>query len=99
MADYGNCPGYLGLRPTWKGNLCLLLVAAVFSASTFFLITTPQNDRWGGSMLSDRESGLAGFAVDGKKRTIELSSGLGRNALVFDEDDVIHLLKAAVERF
>jgi hypothetical protein len=31
-------------------------------------------------------------------RAIALSSGLGRSALVFDDDDVVHLLRAAVER-
>jgi hypothetical protein len=98
MSNYGDSLGYLGLRPTWKGNLCLLLVATLISASVFFFITTSQNDRWGGFMLSDLESGLVGSTVDGKTRTIELSRGLGRNALVFDEDDVVHLLRAAVER-
>jgi hypothetical protein len=37
-------------------------------------------------------------SADSQRRTIDLSNGLGRNALVFDEDDVVHLLRAAVER-
>ena len=44
------------------------------------------------------ETGHVGSAADSKRRAIVPSTGLGRNALVFDEDDVIHLLRAAVER-
>ena len=98
MTNYGHCPAYLGLRPTWKGNLCLLVVAMIVSASIFAFITASQNDRWGGFMFSDPENGLVGSAADSKRRAIAMSSGLGRNALVFNEDDVVHLLRAAVER-
>ena len=36
--------------------------------------------------------------TDDERRAIALSSGRGRNALVFDDDDVVHLLRAALER-
>jgi len=49
-------------------------------------------------MFSDFESRHAGPTADSKRRAIDLSSGLGRNAHVLDEDDVVHLLRAAVER-
>lgn len=65
--------------------------------SAFTSITTSQNDRWGRFMFSDFESRHAGPTADSKRRAIDLSSGLGRNAHVFDEDDVVHLLRAAVE--
>jgi len=32
-----------------------------------------------------------------KRNAVALSSGLGRKALVFDDDDVVHLLRAAIE--
>jgi hypothetical protein len=32
------------------------------------------------------------------KSAVSLVSGLGRQALVFDEDEIVHLLRAAVER-
>ena len=96
MTNYGRGPAYLELRPTWKGNLCLLVVAMIVSA--FTSITTSQNDRWGRFMFSDFESKHAGPTADSKRRAIDLSSGLGRNAHVLDEDDVVHLLRAAVER-
>jgi hypothetical protein len=36
MTSYERGPGYVGLRPTWKGNLCmLLLVSMIVSASIF----------------------------------------------------------------
>jgi len=98
MTNYGDCHGYLGLRPTWKGNLCLLLVAMIVSASIYAFITASQNDRWGRFMFSDLGTAHAGSAADSKRRAIDLPTGLGRNALVFDEDDVVHLLRAAVER-
>jgi len=95
MTNYGHRPAYLGLRPTWKGNLCLLVVAMIVSA--FTSITTSQNDRRGRFMFSDSESRHVELTADSKRRAIDLSSGLGRNAHVFDEDDVVHLLRAAVE--
>jgi hypothetical protein len=33
-----------------------------------------------------------------KRHAVALSSGLGRKALVFDDDAVVHLLRAAIER-
>jgi hypothetical protein len=51
-----------------------------------------------GVMSSTLESEAMLSMADSKRRTIDLSNGLGRNALVFDEDDVVHLLRAAVER-
>ena len=33
-----------------------------------------------------------------QKSAVALSSGLGRKALVFDDDAVVHLLRAAIER-
>ena len=39
-----------------------------------------------------------GWGGDSKRRTIAPSSDLGRNAFVFDEDEVVHLLRDAVER-
>lgn len=51
-----------------------------------------------GVMSSRLESEAMLPMADSKRRTIDLSNGLGRNALVFDEDDVVHLLRAAVER-
>jgi hypothetical protein len=36
--------------------------------------------------------------TDDERRAIALSSGRGTNALVFDDDDVVHLLRAAIER-
>jgi hypothetical protein len=35
---------------------------------------------------------------DDKGRALALSSGLGRNALVFDEKDIVGLLRIAIER-
>ena len=35
---------------------------------------------------------------DDKRRALALSSGLGRTALVFDDNDVVDLLRIAVER-
>ena len=35
---------------------------------------------------------------DDKRRVLAVSSGLGRKALVFDDDDVVDLLRIAVER-
>ena len=32
------------------------------------------------------------------KSSVLIASNLGRHALVFDEDDIVHLLRAAVER-
>jgi hypothetical protein len=39
-------------------------------------------------------------SVNGLRRFLDiaLSSGLGRNAFVFDDDDVVHLLRAVIER-
>lgn len=51
-----------------------------------------------GVMSSRLESEAMLSMADSKRRTIDLSNGLGRNALVFEEDDVVHLLRAAVER-
>lgn len=51
-----------------------------------------------GVMSSRLESEAMLAMADSKRRTIDLSNGLGRNALVFEEDDVVHLLRAAVER-
>jgi hypothetical protein len=51
-----------------------------------------------GVMSSRLESEAMLSMADSKRRTIDLSNGLGRNALVFDEGDVVHLLRAAVER-
>jgi hypothetical protein len=51
-----------------------------------------------GVMSSRLESEAMLSMADSQRRTIDLSNGLGRNALVFDEDDVVHLLRAAVER-
>jgi hypothetical protein len=51
-----------------------------------------------GVMSSRLDSEAMLSMADSKRRTIDLSNGLGRNALVFDEDDVVHLLRAAVER-
>jgi len=39
-----------------------------------------------------------GWGGDSKRLTIAPSSDLGRNAFVFDEDEVVHLLRDAVER-
>jgi hypothetical protein len=36
--------------------------------------------------------------ADDERRAFALSSGLGRNALVFNDDDLVHLLRAAIER-
>jgi len=36
--------------------------------------------------------------ADNETRTLALSSGLGRVEVVFDGDDVIHLLRTAIER-
>jgi hypothetical protein len=36
--------------------------------------------------------------TDDERRAIALSSGRGTNALVFDDADVVHLLRAAIER-
>jgi hypothetical protein len=36
--------------------------------------------------------------ADDERRAFALSSGLGRNALVFSNDDLVHLLRAAIER-
>jgi Helix-turn-helix len=36
--------------------------------------------------------------TDDERRAIALSSGLGRTGLYFDDDDVLDLLRAAVER-
>ena len=36
--------------------------------------------------------------TDDERRAIALSSGLGRAALVFDDDDVVGLLRTAIER-
>jgi hypothetical protein len=36
--------------------------------------------------------------ADDERRAFALSSGLGRNALVFSDDDLVHLLRAAIER-
>ena len=36
--------------------------------------------------------------ADDERRAFALSSGLGRNAHVFSNDDLIHLLRAAIER-
>ena len=33
-----------------------------------------------------------------ERHAIDLPGGLGRKALVFDDDDVVHLLRAAIER-
>jgi DNA-binding phage protein len=35
---------------------------------------------------------------DGKRRALALSSGLGRTALIFDDNDVVDLLRIAIER-
>jgi hypothetical protein len=98
MTDNGHCPDYIDLRPTWKGNLVLLLVAMIVSGGIYAFITASQNYRSGEVMFSGLESGHVDPAADSKRRAIDLSSGLGRNALVFDESDVVHLLRAAVER-
>jgi hypothetical protein len=52
----------------------------------------------GGFMFPELVSEPAASKADSKRPAIALSSGLGRNALVLDEDDVVHLLRAAVER-
>jgi hypothetical protein len=36
--------------------------------------------------------------ADDERRAFALSSGLGRNALVFSDDDLVDLLRAAIER-
>jgi hypothetical protein len=36
--------------------------------------------------------------TDDERRAIALSSGLGKTALVFDDDDVVGLLRIAIER-
>jgi hypothetical protein len=36
--------------------------------------------------------------TDHERRAIALSSGLGRTALVFDDNDVVGLLRTAIER-
>jgi hypothetical protein len=36
--------------------------------------------------------------TDDKRRAIALSSGLGRSALVFDDDEILVLLRAAIKR-
>ena len=36
--------------------------------------------------------------TDDERRAIARSSGLGRTALVFDDDDVVRLLRTAIER-
>ena len=38
------------------------------------------------------------YIVNDKRPALALSSGLGRKALVFDDDDVVDLLRIAVER-
>jgi hypothetical protein len=53
-------------------------------------------------MSSDLQSGHHGKSLesraDSNRPVIAQSSDLGRNAFVFDEDEVIHLLRAAVDR-
>ena len=93
MTNYGHGPDYLGLKPKWKSNLCLLLLVAIIVSASIFAFTTI-----GGVMSSRLESEAMLSMADSKRRTIDLSNGLGRNALVFDEGDVVHLLRAAVER-
>ena len=36
-------PDYVGLKPTWKGNLCMLLLVAVIVSVSIFLFSL-QND-------------------------------------------------------
>jgi|SRR6516162_2616922 len=52
-------------------------------------------------MSSDLQSDPHGKSVewtaDRKRRAIAPSNDLGRNAFVFEEDDVVHLLRAAVD--
>ncbi len=53
-------------------------------------------------MSSDLQSDVHGksleWGTDSKRRAIAPASDLGRNAFVFDEGEVVHLLKAAVDR-
>jgi len=52
-------------------------------------------------MSSDLQSDPHGKSVEWtagrKRRAIAPSNDLGRNAFVFEEDDVVHLLRAAVD--
>src|SRR5947208_3243876 len=84
MTNYGHGPDYLGLKPKWKSNLCLLLLVAIIVSVSIFAFTTI-----GGVMSSRLESEAMLSMADSQRRTIDLSNGLGRNALVFDEDDVV----------
>ena len=53
-------------------------------------------------MSSDFQSSAHGKRLEwegnNKRRAIAPSSDLGRNAFVFDEDEVVHLLRDAVDR-
>jgi hypothetical protein len=48
-------------------------------------------------MSSDVVKPMASKTED-ERRAFVLSSGLGRNVLAFDDDGVVHLLRAAIER-
>jgi hypothetical protein len=49
-------------------------------------------------VFDTRESRAMASKAGNEMRAIALSIGLGSNALVFDDDDVVHLLRVAVER-
>jgi hypothetical protein len=53
-------------------------------------------------MSSDLQSDVHGksleWRTDSKRPAIAVSTDLGRNAFVFDEGEVVHLLRAAVDR-
>jgi hypothetical protein len=51
-----------------------------------------------GVYVFGRKGGRMASKTDNERRAVALSSGRGTNTLVFDDDDVVHLLRAAIER-
>ena len=51
-----------------------------------------------GVFVFGREGDSMASKTDDERRVFALSSGRGTNALVFEDDDVVHLLRAVIER-
>ncbi len=49
-------------------------------------------------LQTDARGKSSGWEADSKTHACAASSDLGRNAFVFEEDEVVHLLSAAVDR-
>jgi hypothetical protein len=43
MFNYDGSFGHIGLRPTWKGNLCLLIAVAMIVSATIFVCWADPN--------------------------------------------------------